>query len=131
MPHSEISMYPKQQLAVVLRSGDLSLEQLIEGVNTLFADPAFNNITNIISDLTHASLVVKGEEFTKYAEHCRRLPRASAIAVAIVAPGDANFGLSRMFQTVSQLPRMFVVRSLPEAYERLGIPMEIPVASES
>jgi hypothetical protein len=46
-----------------------------------------------------------------------------ALARFIVAPNDHIFGMARMFQGIGEVtrPELYVVRSLQEVYERLGI----------
>lgn len=130
-PHSDISIYRKTRLAVIHRYGEMSLEQLIDGVDALYSNPDFDDTTSIISDLSRASLAVTGEEITKHAEYCKKLLGASNNKIAIVAPDAVDFGLSRMFEILSELPNVMVVKTLSEAYEQLGIPMEGLADSES
>jgi hypothetical protein len=100
-PHSDISINRAMHLAVIRRYGEMSLEQLIDGVDVLFSTPDFDDTTNIVSDLSHASLEVTGEEMREHAEYCKKILGGSSNRLAIIAPDAVDFGLSRMFEIIS------------------------------
>lgn len=102
----------------------MSLEQMIAGIDALFSKPDFSDSTDLISDLSKASFSISSAEIREHAEYCRERFASTSSRIVIVAPDKVNFGLARMFEILSQLPNVMVVKSMPEAYEWLGIPME-------
>ncbi len=123
-PHSEVTMNAEVGLAIIHRYGDMSLEQMIAGVDALFSDPEFQNTTNVISDLTKASLKVTSAEMSKHADFCKEKFAGSTSKIVIIAPSLVDYGMSRMFEILSDLPNVRVVKSHAEAYMWLGIPYE-------
>jgi hypothetical protein len=88
---------PEHRLIVICNWGETSLEEIIKRSQEMQADPDYSATFDVISDNTHLESQLTSEEIRRLSEH---QPEAKLFPgkVAIIAPADVTFGLSRMYQ---------------------------------
>lgn len=114
------------RLVVTRFSGNLTDEDVRRQVQLIAASAPYEGKYSAITDFTHV------ERFEATTELLRELasqpsPLGSAERV-IVAPGEVQYGVSRMFQMLSERtrPHITVVRTMSEALKILNLPTEAP-----
>jgi hypothetical protein len=101
-------------------SGEFTAQEIINAKRSLMADTeTARKVTTFLVSLVEVSAFeVDASEIRTLAEVDRRLsqliPRA---AVAVVAPNDHDYGMARMWETITDIPgwTRHVFRTLPEA----------------
>ena len=81
----------------------------MEGVSRLVADPEWKRHMNVVSDLRNARIDLTAQEMNEFANWVRQ--RDTAKLLAIVVSRSLGFGMSRMFQTLTE----------PDHYEGLEV----------
>jgi hypothetical protein len=101
--------------------GDMTTTDLVQHIASIRKHPDFNpDFDELIDATAVSSFDVPSDDVRELASHDSPFhPHAKRV---LVAPQDLIFGLGRMFQTFGseQRPHFIVVRSLEEAYRRLG-----------
>ena len=116
-----------QDLTINTAEGLLTIEDIMAAVNTYLAG---ETTAKVLWDFCRADGAgIKLEEVIQFQETVRRLaPAAPKRQVAIVVARDIGFGLSRMAETYADMAGVvadyYVTRSLEEAMDWLGVPME-------
>jgi hypothetical protein len=103
-------------------TGEMTEGDFLSAVAQLSTEPGFDpDFTHIIDFSAVTAANVSTAFVTSFAREKPLFNRTARQVV--VAPQNSIFGLARMVQMLreQQLPNIDVVRSLPEAYEILGI----------
>ena len=119
---ARIDIYPEKALVVLTYSGEIDDKELIQPFTSLSAHPDFDPSFSEIVDFSQArDANVSTEAIRKMAQSTSLYHTAARHAV--VAPQHHVYGLVRMYQTLAEAtrPNLIVVRSVDEAYARLGI----------
>jgi hypothetical protein len=112
-------------------SGVLSKTDVLEHYGAVLADPAYDPALDMVFDCTAVERVdVEPGTVKHFSELVARADRSIPAGVhpraAIVAPGDAAYGMARMYQAyreVQQAQRVYrVYRTVAEARRWLGLP---------
>jgi hypothetical protein len=107
---------PEARLVTVSVEGDLGIDEYLEANGRLSKDPDFCPDYAELIDLRKARLSeISGQNVREFAE---RPPLYSADSrMAVVAPGDLEFGLARMFEALRDGARTVrVFRELADAH---------------
>lgn len=96
----KFSIYPSRRLILTEARGQPEGAELFEYYAALRSHPDFHPKFNEIVDLTHAEAInVSNADLKKFSESTARYTSLGApVKVAIVAPGDLEFALSRMYE---------------------------------
>ncbi len=121
----DLKIVPQLKLVHSIYYGELEDRDLDEQRREIAAHPDFRPDFSYLLDLTG---VTKLNITTAAVHDCATNPNLfdrESLRV-VVAPAGAAFGLSRMYQMLTEQsrPNLHVVRSLEEAYKFLGIPGE-------
>ncbi len=102
--------------------GELTDEELLRHHATIAADPLFDPNFSEIADFSAVSKVTVSEAAMAALARRQSLYGASATHV-VVAPQEIAFQLAGQYRAMAQetRPNLVVVRTLAEAYQRLGI----------
>ena len=102
MPYS-YTIHPSESHALLIAEGECDLDQTIVAMTALAGDPAFQPEFGVLAD-------VRGIDYAPGAEETRRLATVAAQRdlllnhpIAIVASGDLNYGIGRMFSALVAL----------------------------
>ena len=101
--------------------GDMTTTDLVEHIAAIRKHPDFNaDFDELIDASGVTSFDVPSDDVRELASHDS--PFHAHAKRVLVAPQDLVFGLGRMFQTFGseRRPHFIVVRTLDEAYRRLG-----------
>ena len=111
---------PENKTIFLKRSGRLMPGELSEGIQNLIKLSEFNEAQNLLSDFRDCDLSgISNSEVRNHAEYCK--DRLKHLNVVIISPSDLGFGLGRMFEILSELGMVKVVKNLKEALEILKI----------
>lgn len=116
MGESELHFVPEKRLVIIRRMGDIGLDDLLRGVGDMFDDPRILDCDCVLSDLREARLTATGDEMGRHAQYCREKFEGHTAKIAIVALREADYGIARMFEQLSDLPLVSVYYSIEEAY---------------
>ena len=120
----ESDIYPEQGIVITRVTGSPVFEEIRDHQRALEKSPGFDPDFHHLFDLTEVqNLRVSTEEIRNLASTTLFSPTSRR---AVVAPRDAPFGLSRMYEGFSSLPEgtLMVFRSRKEALAWLGISEE-------
>lgn len=116
-----VKIQPTTKLVITRFSGKVTDRDVQRQVELIAASGPYDSSYRAITDFTHV------EDFDVTSSMMRSVaaqpsPLAEATRV-MVAPKDVEFGMSRMFQTLSHRtrPNITVVRTMAEAYKILSI----------
>jgi len=99
----------------VKRNGLISPGEPTDAMQKITIDSDFKNINKLLSDLSKSDLsAISNEEWSRHAEFCKKIFK-NLTAVAIVAPTDHSFGISRWFELSSGLENVMVFRDIKDA----------------
>ncbi len=101
--------------------GDMTTTDLVQHIAAIRKHPDFNpDFDELIDASGVKSFDVPSDDVRELASH--ESPFHRQAKRVLVAPQDLVFGLGRMFQTFGseKRPHFIVVRTLDEAYRRLG-----------
>jgi len=101
--------------------GDITTSELVQHIAAIRKHPDFNPDFDELIDATGVrSFDVASDDVRELASH--ESPFHRHAKRVLVAPHDLVCGLGRMFQTfgIEKRPHFVVVRTLDEAYRRLG-----------
>ena len=116
------NIYTKHGMAVLSCTGDLRLEDLRQGVGQLCHHPEFNKIDKMLTDLSpYTDLEISAEEIERQAIQVAAGLRSKFLKVAIVAPHDLVFGVSRMFTSFANHDAIGVFRNKHDACSWLKV----------
>ena len=101
----------------------MTLPDMREGIEKLQTHPDFASIDKIISDLTAAKFSFGPTEMREHSRHVDQIVfQNEQLRVAIIAPKDIDFGMSRVFSLYSKnTENIRVFRTRDEALEWLDI----------
>ena len=117
---TEIFFDRDQGFSIVKRSGKIASGEMIEGTRKLVSDPIFKEMKKSLTILQDVDFSdVSAAELEDYASFCEN--HIPDIQIAIVAPGDLEFGISRRFQMLFGVEKVFVSRDMDRAVDWLGI----------
>ena len=121
------SINPDECLKLVTVSGTTDLKELVRLTEVYFEDPDFNIENRILVDLSGLQDASVGfrDAMTLYGLYKKRLaPFGRAIDVAIAAPSDLGYGISRMLSALTSsgtVLRVEIFSSLSDAADWLGV----------
>jgi hypothetical protein len=118
---TKLSIDTKGRIVYSSYYGDMSTADLVQHIAAIRKHPAFNpDFDELIDASEVTSFDVPSDDVRELAS--RDSPFHAHAKRVLVAPQDLVFGLGRMFQTFGseQRPHFIVVRTLDEAYRRLG-----------
>jgi hypothetical protein len=98
--------------------GDVTLEEVINHFRTLEHDPDAPDCLDVLLDLTEETSIPKTEYLREITAEIRRIRYRVEFGVcAVVAPGNALFGMLRMFEVFTEdyFHQLRVFRTLTEA----------------
>ena len=72
----------------------------MEGVSRLVADPEWKRHMNVVSDLRNARIDLTAQEMNEFANWVRQRDTAKLLAIAVSR--SLEFGMSRMYQTLTE-----------------------------
>jgi hypothetical protein len=116
---------PEQRLVVAWHRGVASLSEFTRHVEARMADPSYSAAYDMLTDVSGLERHYTSEDLRQMADFARRFYASSGKGRkhAIVASGDAAFGLSRMFEMLSEpgtVVEVRVFRTQAKALEWLG-----------
>jgi len=119
---AKVDIYPEKALVLITYSGEIDDTELIRPFTSLTAHPDFDPSFSEIVDFSQARDASVSTEAIRNLALSTSLYHTSA-RHAVVAPQPHVYGLVRMYQTLAEAtrPNLIVVRSVDEAYVRLGI----------
>ncbi len=111
----------KNRILFMKRYGSIQPGELADEIQKVVSHSDYNSVDRIISDLTESDFTtVSTAEMNKFAEFCRNKFNDIS-AIALIAPKDLSFGISRMFVILSSLENVEVFREKKDALDCLGI----------
>ena len=111
----------KNRILFVKRYGSIQPGELTDEIKKITSYSDYNSVDRLLSDLTESNLTaVSTDELERHAGLCRNKFK-DLTAVALVAPKDLAFGISRMFEVLSNLENVEVFRKKKDALDWLGI----------
>lgn len=117
---TEIVIDNKQYTAFIKRTGLIKPGEMLQGTKDIISDPSFAEIRKSLSDISTADFSdISADEFEWHARYCRE--KFTGIKVAIVAPRDDLFGITRRFEILSDMKELLVTRDVNEALSWLDI----------
>lgn len=122
----ETQIFPKNNLMIRTVSGVLTIQDVLSAIDNIQTDKNFIKDMHAIWDFSNANLSQGTvDEISKIIE-CLKInlnSRGSKYKIAIVAPEDLNYGLSRMFEAYGgELPLPIGIhRNIDDAYHWLEI----------
>lgn len=122
---------PTQNLIHLRCIGRITLAELMAHVNSVNTDPQFRKGMNTLADFSQAFLDWRFEEAQQFCDYVTTIQEARGKCKwAVVAPTDVNFGVIRMFATLSDELSIetSVFRTLEEVLDWLG--QETPCTTE-
>lgn len=115
---------PKSKTIFLKRSGTLMPDELLKGMQKFSELSEFSEAKKLFSDMRDVDLSqVTDYEVEMHAQFCE--DKLKHLTVVVLAEEDLIYGLSRRFGMMSNLENVYVVRTMDEALERLGLD-EIP-----
>lgn len=120
----ESDIYPEHRVVITRVTGATAFEQIRDHQSALVENPEFDPDFHHLFDLTEVqNFRVSTEEIRNLASTTLFSPTSRR---AVVAPTDAPFGLSRMYEGFSSLPEgtLMVFRTRKEALAWLDVPEE-------
>ena len=117
---------PDKNLMIRTASGTLTIPDVLNTINNVLTDENFIKDMHAIWDFSNATFHQgTTEEISKVIEHLKKSlnSRGSNYKIAIVAPEDLNYGISRIFAAYgSELPLPIgIYRTIDDAYHWLEI----------
>ncbi len=110
----------KKKTVFMKRIGPSLPHDIINEMQEITRHPDFQSAEKFLSDLTEADLaMISTEALTEYAQFCTH--ELKNMSVAIVAPVDLSYGISRMFEMLADIPKIKVFKERDEALEWLEI----------
>lgn len=122
----ESEIYPELGVVITRVTASTVFEEIRDHQRALAENPDFDPDFHHLFDLTEVqNLRVSTEEIRNLASTTLFSPTSRR---AVVAPRDASFGLSRMYEGFSSLPEgtLMVFRTRKEALAWLDVPGEAP-----
>ena len=120
---------PEHDLVVMTFAGKVTNEDLLEHGRRIVDDASIPEPHVELADLRSVEeLEVSVEAISSLICLERSGPRSGTSKLAIVAPGDQAFGVSSLYkvQNAPHRPSIAVFRTLEEATEWLGVPLNGP-----
>ena len=118
---TKLTIDPKLKVVYSTYYGDMTTTDLVQHIAAIRKHPDFNpDFDELIDASGVTSFDIPSDDVRELAS--RESPFHAHATRVLVAPQDLVFGLGRMFQTFGneQRPHFVVVRTLDEAYRRLG-----------
>lgn len=118
---TKLTIEPKSRMVFSSYYGEMTTTDLVQHIARIRKHPDFNpDFDELIDASGVTSFEVPSYDVRELASHDS--PFHARARRVLVAPQDLIFGLGRMFQTFGseQRPHFIVVRTLDEAYRRLG-----------
>ena len=118
---TRLSIDVKARMVYSSYYGDMTTTDLVQHIASIRKHPDFDpDFDELIDASGVTSFEVPSDDVRELASHDS--PFHAHAKRVLVAPQDLIFGLGRMFQTFGseQRPHFIVVRTLDEAYRRLG-----------
>jgi hypothetical protein len=92
---------PEKRLIVLYNWGVTPVEEVLRFGQNLQADPAFSQGYDVIIDTTHLERQYTTEEIHRLSESRYNTSLSPSIKVATIAPADVTYGMSRMYQIIT------------------------------
>lgn len=110
-------------LTITHASGRITANEFLGYVDMLLADPSNEQCDELLILDQIDINDISSSDVRAAAQRSANLSRDTEFRVAVVAPSDADFGMSRMFQAFRELgdDRMDIFRELQEACDWLGV----------
>ncbi len=109
-----------KRIVFVKRFGLILPGEFGNALQEITCHPDFKNIDKLLTDATDSDVsTISTAELTKHAAFCKN--KIKHLTVAIIAPKDLTFGISRMFEILSDLENIKVVREKKDALGWLKI----------
>lgn len=80
--------------------GKVYVDELMDGLVRLFADPDYRNHYHGLVDLSEASLLMDYRDVSKLVEFQKKSPQTSTGQWGFLAASDLNFGVLRIFHSL-------------------------------
>lgn len=93
-------VFADSQLVVVLYSGELTLEEIINARKEGASDPEFNPSYNVIDDIT--AVTASAINFDDLSSISGKSVASLGVKRALVAETDFQYGMARMYQALSE-----------------------------
>jgi len=111
----------ENRILFVKRFGSIKPGELAEEMQKMTSQSEYSGIDRLLTDLTESDLTaISTDELERHAELCRNKFK-NLSAVALLAPKDYTFGISRMFEMLTTLEHIEVFRETKDALEWLKI----------
>jgi hypothetical protein len=110
----------ENRIVFIKRFGLVGPGEIGDTMREITCHPEFKNVDKLLVDATASdhSKISTGE-LTQYAKFCEN--ELKNLTVAIVAPQDLSFGVSRMVEILSNLENIKILRKKKDALEWLEI----------
>ena len=110
----------KQATAFIRRTGRLKPGEMLQGTKELISDPLFKNMKKSLGDVSKADFSdISTDELEFHARYCR--DKFKGLKIALVAPSDLLYGLTRRFEILSEMDHLLVTRDMDEALSWLEV----------
>ena len=110
----------EQETAFIKRTGHIDPGEMLRGTEDLISNPLFKSMRKSLSDVSTADFSdIPTKEFEAHAEYCSTVLKG--LFVAIFAPDDLSFGISRRFETLSNKRNTLVTRDIQKALSWLDV----------
>lgn len=109
---------PEKALIVIVNHEKLSFDELLAFREKLHSDPQYSEDYDVVNDTTNLTLQYATEEVNRMA-----MSDFPPIKIAIIAPSDLSFGMSRMWETkvdMNSNAEVNVFREIEAALDWLG-----------
>jgi len=97
----QYTIYPEKEFVEERFQGTVEIKGLIEALQQIFADPAWNPQYNGIVDLREANMELRYPDVRTLVDFQKSHPLTSQGQWAFIADKDKNFGTMRMFHALS------------------------------
>ena len=114
-------VFDNEQEAVFIKlAGYINPGQMLKETKNLVSNPLFNNIRKSLNDVSTADFSdITAAEFESHAHYCAS--KLKGLKIAIYAPTDLLFGISRRFEMMSTKKNILIAREMKEALSWLDV----------
>jgi hypothetical protein len=110
----------QKKIVYIRRFGSVEPGELIDCMKEIVSYADFKEVDKLLSNVKGCDLSnVSSEELTEHAQFCKH--NLDHLKVVVVADKDLSFGISRMFEMLSELKNIMIVREMSEGLKWLDL----------
>ncbi len=104
------------RIVYIKRYGTIEVSELFKSVKELLSRDEFKHIDMIMTDMSEADFSrLSAHDIKRLGEYVKNSVKNKRLHVALIAPSDFVFGLSRMFEMFTDIDTLMVFRNREEA----------------